>query len=363
MASMDELYRIAMMNQETENANSFPAMLNNALKSFQGGMAQAKAYDEQAIQRATQMIELQNKMQELQRAQMFNQMNGSETDNSNSGKTAALFEKNAAELEKSGPRGRQVAAMIKNFPATTPKIDSSKLDWKADSTGKVTIKPKTTETLVDLPFYNKTTGKPTGSTYKGKPGSEPKFLENPKDIEGDSSKRRLAIIQPQKTEEIYKTVESNNVYRDRIKTAESLVEQIPTGLTGKVSIAALRRVAPNSPILGKWQEIKALLTDAQLQNVAKTKGAVSDREMELFAQSAANDELPSVPRARVVLKAMLEGLNSNEVSILKSYKRTFGEDPEAWDDLKSNRVGELSGAENEVGAAQGKPRFTILEVK
>ena len=134
---------------------------------------------------------------------------------------------------------------------------------------------------------------------------------------------------------IFDTLEGNKVKRQKIDKATGSLSKIPTGLAGKVQTAWMKNMDPNNPILTDWQQIKSVMTDAQLQSVAKTKGAISDREMELFAQAAANDDIMSVARMKPVLEAMKSALASSEESLLNSYRRIYpGEDPAQWPEME-----------------------------
>ena len=133
---------------------------------------------------------------------------------------------------------------------------------------------------------------------------------------------------------IFDTFEGNQVKRNKLQQASKSIENIPTGLVGKMQTMWMKSMDPNNPIMTDWQNVKSVLTDAQLQNVAKTKGAISDREMELFAQAAANDDLMSVARMKPVLKAMENAINSSEQSAVGSYKQIYNEDPMQWPEMQ-----------------------------
>ena len=137
-----------------------------------------------------------------------------------------------------------------------------------------------------------------------------------------------------RTQAIFDTFEGNQVKRNKLQQASKSMSKIPTGLLGKVQTSAMKMFDPNNPIMTDWQNIKSILTDAQLQSVAKTKGAISDREMELFAQAAANDDLMSVARMKPVLKAMENAINSSEQSAVGSFKQIYNEDPMQWPEMQ-----------------------------
>jgi hypothetical protein len=98
---------------------------------------------------------------------------------------------------------------------------------------------------------------------------------------------------------------------------------------------------PNNPMLGKWQVIKGVLTDAQLMNTAKTKGAISDKEMALFATAAANDDIASLPRMLPVFDKLMAFMDAEEKAKKESFKKIYREDPNEFlgnDQLKEQNV-------------------------
>jgi hypothetical protein len=97
-----------------------------------------------------------------------------------------------------------------------------------------------------------------------------------------------------------------------------------------------KNVNPEAPELQDWQIVKSVLMDEQLMQTAKTKGAISDVEMAMFAEAVANDDLISMKRVLPVLRRALRRINADETSKVKAYKQSHGEDPYSWQDLQSN---------------------------
>lgn len=139
-----------------------------------------------------------------------------------------------------------------------------------------------------------------------------------------------------RAEKIIVDVEQNNIKRDMIVQAAQAAQGISGGIFGKVSRGTLRNLNPNNPILGEWQKIKMVLTDAQLMNTAKTKGAISDREMDLFAKAAANDDVASLPAMMPVFNKLLRMINADETGAVTAFKQLYNEDPYEWEGIKSN---------------------------
>jgi hypothetical protein len=239
----------------------------------------------------------------------------------------------------------------------------------------VMLSPKQTST-----FTLGADGKPviTGNVPKGAKDVSPKITnilnssgEEVNKVEGnvkvlpqthtpeDKRNMRLEVLKPKKIQEVYDTVNSNNVLRGNVTQALDSATRIGTGLGGKIKYSYLKNFKPNDPVLADWQNVKSMLTDTQLLYTAKTKGAISDREMELFANAAANDDLKSLPEIQSVLSRMVQKLNANEDTVINSYKQSFGENPLDWEDLKSNRGKSVSyGNTKNTGS-----KFSILQVE
>jgi hypothetical protein len=175
------------------------------------------------------------------------------------------------------------------------------------------------------------------------------FMENPitkakRDLENKITEAKaLAQFRPssarlnakdKRTEAIFSTVENNKVKREMIDQAIKALPRIKSGFIGKMGRTVFSQFDPNNPELGEWQKIKMVLTDAQLLNTAKTKGAISDQEMELFAAAAANNDLGSAPAIKIVMKKLIRFLEAEETAAKKSYKKIYGEDPGDWPELK-----------------------------
>ena len=157
----------------------------------------------------------------------------------------------------------------------------------------------------------------------------------------------LITAKNKRTEELYATFENNKVNRDMIANAEDSLSRLQGGIVGKVKMDLMKNLDPNNPLLQDWQNVKMVLTDAQLLNTAKTKGAISDPEMELFAKAAANDDLTSIPRIIPVLNKLKEFLDAEEQMQVNTFKRLYGEDPMQWEELQNLRGGNQQQAQQE----------------
>ena len=128
-------------------------------------------------------------------------------------------------------------------------------------------------------------------------------------------------------EKFVNIVEENKLKMPRISEAEIAVDKIPSGIVGKNLTKYYAAFDPNNPVLAEWQKLKRILTDAQLMNTAWTKGAISDKEMALFARAAANDEMISPQKVKIILKALREDAETNESSAAIAYSKLYKEDP------------------------------------
>lgn len=129
------------------------------------------------------------------------------------------------------------------------------------------------------------------------------------------------------TQNLFEIIERNKVKKQALSKAISSLGSLPTGRIGSMKVWAMKNFDPENPKMEDWQNVKSVLTDAQLMNVAKTKGAISDREMELFSQAAANDDLISVSRMRPVLSRLSDFMQAEENAAIGSYKQSYNEDP------------------------------------
>lgn len=135
-------------------------------------------------------------------------------------------------------------------------------------------------------------------------------------------------------EGLYDTVNQANTKYNQIQQGESAAQRLPQGFLGGAQIKWMNFIGSKDPSLADWQNLKSLLTNAQLQYTAKTKGAISDREMALFSQAAANDDIPNVMRQTKVLQAFKRAVFADQEAKLNSFKRSFNEDPRTWADLQ-----------------------------
>lgn len=135
------------------------------------------------------------------------------------------------------------------------------------------------------------------------------------------------IAKNKRTEALFDQYEENKKNKSKILNVRTALNKVPTGLIGSIQTKFSKSFNENSPVMRDWQSIKSLLTDAQLQRVAKTKGAVSDREMDLFATAAANDDLMSISRMGYILDEMENAIESSQNAKINSYKTIYNEDP------------------------------------
>lgn len=155
------------------------------------------------------------------------------------------------------------------------------------------------------------------------------------------------------TDDLYSTFEQNKVKRQMLANAEKSLPNVPTGILGKMKVGYMKNFDPGNPILNDWQNVKMIGTDAQLMNTALTKGAISDQEMKLFSQAAANDDITSVQRLKPVLEKLKQFINAEESAKVGSYRKNYGEDPMQWDGVSGN-------AENQIITGADGRRYKII---
>lgn len=140
----------------------------------------------------------------------------------------------------------------------------------------------------------------------------------------------LEKVKEKRIEDLFTTVEDNKVKRGSIKQALESATKIDPGVLGRAKRGILKWTDPNNPMFEDWQNVKIVLTDAQLMNTAKTKGAISDREMELFSKAAANDDVASLPAMLPVFKRILKVMDADEKSKKDTFRKLYKEDPDEW---------------------------------
>lgn len=151
---------------------------------------------------------------------------------------------------------------------------------------------------------------------------------------------------------LIKMSEENPIRLNQLDDAENFLKDLPKLLQGRggaISFKALQEADPTNPLLSQWQNLKSILTEAQLDYVAKTKGAVSDREMALFGTAVANDDLISVARMTPQLKKMRSKILSDQNAGIRTYKQIYGEDPSSFANFKQGGAEEGSGAQYRLG--------------
>lgn len=134
---------------------------------------------------------------------------------------------------------------------------------------------------------------------------------------------------------IYSQIEANKVKRDQIAQAKDSLTRLPKGKIGGMYTNFISQFDPENPIAADWQKVKSVLTDAQLLFTARTKGAISDREMELFSKAAANDDMASVARMSPVLDRLQSFIDAEQNAAVNSFSEIYGEDPMQWEGMNN----------------------------
>lgn len=156
------------------------------------------------------------------------------------------------------------------------------------------------------------------------------------DKKEDELSPSLQYRKDKRTEDLLTTIETNKPRKLMVTEAEDAAKRISSGIYGKVQRGWEKNLKPNSPALADYQKIKMVLLDAQLANVAFTKGAISDAEMKLFGEASANDELMSNPRMQVVFNKLNRFMKAQENAKINSYKKLYKDDPAEWPELQED---------------------------
>lgn len=169
----------------------------------------------------------------------------------------------------------------------------------------------------------------------GYTGAREKQREREFELEKEGVKKEYNITTLTPSERNYKRKQQkdylenyaqNKSNRRFIEEARRSLENIPGGASGSINLRYKKYFDPDSPLLGDWQKVKAILTDTTLLHTMKTKGAISDREMEEFKQAAANDII-SKPRITAAFDRYQQILDAEDEGKLDAFYASFGEDP------------------------------------
>jgi len=152
-----------------------------------------------------------------------------------------------------------------------------------------------------------------------------------------------------RTEDLLSTLGQNKVQREMIASAQEATPRIPTGLGGKLQMWWNKMFDPNNPSMADWQKVKMVLTDAQLLNTAKTKGAISDQEMALFSRAAANDDIASISAMGPVFNKLLRFIETDENAKIGTFGKLYGEDVNQWPEVQER------GQQQKVG------KYTLIQ--
>jgi|GEM_PF-2958158 len=170
------------------------------------------------------------------------------------------------------------------------------------------------------------------------------------------------IIQKDKrTEKMISTIEMNRFKKDQISSAREGLKNIEPGVIGMFKRGIMKWTDPNNPMFGSWQQLKAMLTDAQLEFTAKTKGSISDKEWADFRNAVANNDVAQIPMIINTLNRVEKALEAEETGLKKSFKKIYGEDPDEWLDMKDqNKSFNFNGREYEINYDEdGRPFIEV----
>lgn len=136
-----------------------------------------------------------------------------------------------------------------------------------------------------------------------------------------------------RTTELFQQIERNKARKQQIQRAKKALPTIPTGIGGQALMFGKKTFGSKDPMLKEWQNLKSLLTDSTLLQTANTKGAISDQEMELFREAAANDKVSNEPMMQEALQHLYNYIDAEERALTSSYKHNYGEDPMEWPEM------------------------------
>lgn len=174
------------------------------------------------------------------------------------------------------------------------------------------------------------------------------------------------------TTEIFGAVETNKVKRNTLDNAIQGANTVPSGFFGKQKLKLAKSFPATKGMFGVTdqniqdaQELKMALTEGTLAETAHTKGAISDSEMMLFREAAANDDFNS-PAIQPVLQKIRAYMDADEAGMFGAYQKNYGEDPRQWFGQPEQGGGERRSTEfnsPEEADASGLPPGTVVTVQ
>jgi hypothetical protein len=188
--------------------------------------------------------------------------------------------------------------------------------------------------------------------------AEVRTIPQPKSKSEMSQSRQL--VKEKKTYDLISTFETNQVKKDQVDQIEASLDKLPKGFGGKIAINYMKNLSPDDPLLSAWQNMKNWLADEQLMYVAKTKGAISDREMDFFKEAVGNDDLTSIPRLKPIIDKFRKAIEADERAKVNAYKRVYGEDPLTWDELQGFSIKDRESGSNQNIESTEKKSFKSL---
>lgn len=153
-----------------------------------------------------------------------------------------------------------------------------------------------------------------------------------------------------RTTELFQQLERNKTRKASIARAKTALPTIPTGIGGQINIKTQKFLGTKDPMLAEWQNLKSLLTDSTLLQTANTKGAISDQEMALFKEAAANDKVSNEPMMQEALDHLYRYIDTEEQALVNSYKHNYNEDPMQWEEMKGSPL--MQGIQNSTQSGQ-----------
>jgi hypothetical protein len=121
------------------------------------------------------------------------------------------------------------------------------------------------------------------------------------------------------------TLSDDEFTLSNIENVLSVLPSLPSGGIGKLQTGWKKIVNPNDPMLANWQKVKTELANLQLSYTDKTKGAISDKEMDFFRDAVANDDLMSLPRIAYILNREQRRIAAKHSGMKQAYSLNYGD--------------------------------------
>ena len=182
------------------------------------------------------------------------------------------------------------------------------------------------------------------------------------EVKPESSTER--IFKRKELDELAAEAENTRQQSGLVENAIPAIQNIDRGFVANAKRSWNKFFGQDNPDLADWQSLKSILTGIQLDMSDRTKGAISDREMETFQKAVANDDFATAMQQTKVLNAYYNKIHGRLDSKMSAYEDMFNEDPRQFRSMQNLPVRKegLFGSNGNSGGGQTKSGNSFRKV-